>query len=101
MRMLRIKAVAEKTGLASSTLYEWMRKGAFPRPVSLGSASRWPEHQIDAWLLARIAEHENPAPPPKPTLSAGRAKFWEDVREGIRPHPRVAGRLRREAGAKP
>src|SRR6516164_5031606 len=32
---LRLKAVLAKTGLASSSLYDFIEKGAFPKPVPL------------------------------------------------------------------
>jgi prophage regulatory protein len=39
-----------------------VRLGRFPRPVKLGQGptapNAWPEHEIDAWLLARMEERD-------------------------------------------
>lgn len=56
-RMLRRREVEARTGLARSTIYDWMRAGRFPRPVSLGSrAVRWREQDIDQWIAAHVAQ---------------------------------------------
>ena len=69
MRILRIKATVQKTGLTISTLYEKMADGSFPRPVKLGKrAVGWIEHELDEWLAARIADRDQavmPGPSPK------------------------------------
>ena len=36
MRVLKLRAVSEKTGLKSSAIYNRIAQGAFPRQVSLG-----------------------------------------------------------------
>ena len=51
---LRRPAVCEITGLKTSTIYELMAKGQFPRPVKLtGKAVGWPESKIMEWLSQR------------------------------------------------
>ncbi len=53
-RLLRRAQVEERTGLARSTIYRWMRRGEFPEPVRLGrSAVRWRESTITRWLDAQ------------------------------------------------
>lgn len=45
-------------GRTSSSHAEWYRqmaRGTAPRPVKIGSASRWPVHEIDELIAARIA----------------------------------------------
>jgi prophage regulatory protein len=50
----RRREVEALTGLARSTLYDLMSKGAFPRPVKItGKAVAWPENAIAAWLADR------------------------------------------------
>ena len=53
--ILRRKQVQVRTGLSRSTIYEQMKMGAFPKPVSLGPrAVGWIEAEIDNWLSERI-----------------------------------------------
>ncbi|WP_025320591.1 helix-turn-helix transcriptional regulator [Granulibacter bethesdensis] len=49
-RLLRLSEVREKTGLATSTIYKWGSQGRFPRQISLGTAVRWRESEIDTWI---------------------------------------------------
>lgn len=53
--ILRRKQVEARTGLARSTIYDRMKAGTFPAPISLGAkAVGWIESEIDAWLNAQI-----------------------------------------------
>ncbi|MBL8445442.1 MAG: AlpA family transcriptional regulator [Zoogloeaceae bacterium] len=57
--ILRRKQVETRTGLSRSTIYDRIRAGTFPAPVSLGAkAVGWLEHEIDAWLAGRIAQRD-------------------------------------------
>ena len=51
-RMLALAAVIEKVGLGRDTVYKGVRNDTFPQPVKLGRATRWFEHEIDAYLSA-------------------------------------------------
>jgi prophage regulatory protein len=51
---LRRPAVLELTGLSTTTIYELMSRGLFPRPIKLtGRAVAWPESKIADWLATR------------------------------------------------
>ena len=53
-RMLRLPEVLERTGLARSTIYSAMARGAFPLPRKLTSAvNGWPEREVEDWLNSR------------------------------------------------
>ena len=53
---LRRPAVLALTGLSTTTIYDLMAKGKFPRPVKLtGRAVAWPESKISDWLASRQA----------------------------------------------
>lgn len=53
--ILRRKKVEARTGLARSTIYQHVRAGTFPAPISLGAKSvGWIEAEVNAWLEARI-----------------------------------------------
>jgi prophage regulatory protein len=59
MRLLRFTDVSGRVGLRHSAIYDAIRKGTFPRPVSLGrKAVAWLESEVDAWINARIAERD-------------------------------------------
>ena len=64
--ILRRPQVEARTGLSRSSIYAKLRDNpkrpseydlTFPKPVSLGAkAVGWIEHEIDAWISARIEE---------------------------------------------
>ena len=50
-RLLHRQEVEERTGLARSTIYEWMAAGRFPRPVRVGNRGvRWRERDVQRWV---------------------------------------------------
>jgi prophage regulatory protein len=53
---LRLKAVLAKTGLASSSLYDFIEKGAFPKPVPLSQRRvAWLLDEVETWMETRIS----------------------------------------------
>lgn len=53
--LLRRKEVEQRTGLSRSGLYDLIRQGRFPSPVSLGARSvAWVESEISEWITQRI-----------------------------------------------
>ena len=55
-RLLRLKEVQHQVGLGRSAIYDKIKRGEFPAPVSLGArAVAWPSDVIDAWIDERIA----------------------------------------------
>jgi prophage regulatory protein len=62
MRVLRLKAVKEKTGKGHTKIYEEIKAGTFPRPIKIGTrAVGWLEHEIDEYIEAKIAERDSAA----------------------------------------
>lgn len=56
-RLLRLTDVKARTGKSTSSIYEAIAVGTFPRPVKVGPrTSAWVESEIDAWIEARISE---------------------------------------------
>jgi prophage regulatory protein len=50
-QILRRKQVEEITGLSRSTIYQWMKNGSFPAPITLGSRSvGWDMAEIQDWI---------------------------------------------------
>lgn len=55
LNILRRRQVEARTGLSRSTLYDRVRAGSFPAPISLGGKSvGWIEAEIDAWIASQI-----------------------------------------------
>jgi len=55
LTILRRKQVEARTGLARSSIYQYVREGTFPAPIRLGAKSvGWIEAEVNAWLEARI-----------------------------------------------
>lgn len=56
-KILRLKAVILRTGLARSSIYERIQDKTFPSPIGLGGRSvGWLESEINAWIAARITQ---------------------------------------------
>lgn len=54
MNTLRVEAVASKVGLGVSTVWQWSRRGDFPKPFLLSNmVAVWDEEDIDNWLKAK------------------------------------------------
>lgn len=54
-RLIRLKEVVSRTGLARSTIYAMIAVDLFPRQVELTpSRSAWVESEIDAWIAERV-----------------------------------------------
>jgi prophage regulatory protein len=60
LRILRIKQIKAQTGLPTSTVYDHIAKGLWPRPIKLGERiSGWLESEVTAIMGARIAGKSN------------------------------------------
>lgn len=55
MKIIRLKAVMETTGLARSTIYKYISLDLFPKPVSLGGRSvGWLDAEVQAWIVSKV-----------------------------------------------
>jgi prophage regulatory protein len=53
--ILRRRQVEARTGLARSTIYQYIKDGAFPKPVQLGPrAVGWLESEVTEWIERRV-----------------------------------------------
>ena len=53
--ILRRKQVEARTGLSRSTIYQYIKDGAFPKPVPLGPrAVGWLESEVSEWIAGRV-----------------------------------------------
>ena len=54
-RFLRLPEVKNQVGLGRSAIYQKIKAGEFPAPISLGArAVAWTSDSISAWMDARI-----------------------------------------------
>ncbi|MCW8114093.1 AlpA family phage regulatory protein [Yersinia intermedia] len=60
VKILRMRAVVAKLGIARSTIYDWLNAKsprhdpAFPKPYPLGRQSvGWLESELDEWIMQR------------------------------------------------
>lgn len=59
MKILRLKQVIEKTGLARSTIYKYVDGGIFPKPIPLGGRTvGWVDSEVHAWITERIENRD-------------------------------------------
>lgn len=59
VRFLRRPAVTARYGLPPSTLYDWIAKGLFPKPIRLGARSvGWSVEELEAWEHGRVAARD-------------------------------------------
>lgn len=55
-RILRIRAVLDRTGLSRSTLYRRVQEGTFPRQIALGARSAgWREFSVLEWMKSPMS----------------------------------------------
>lgn len=55
LSIIRRKQVEARTGLSRSAIYDRVKAGTFPAPVSIGArAVGWIEGEITDWLSAQI-----------------------------------------------
>lgn len=55
MRVMKLNEVINTTGLSRSSIYAYMTKGEFPKPIQLGPrAVAWIEGEVQEWLKVRI-----------------------------------------------
>jgi len=49
-QLLTLKEVVEIVGFKKSTIYKFIKKGKFPRPLKFGKSSRWTKSEINEWI---------------------------------------------------
>ena len=56
VRLLRLPAVMELTGMSRTTVYRLVREKKFPQPVPVAvpKMSVWPSDKIDQWIQAQL-----------------------------------------------
>jgi predicted DNA-binding transcriptional regulator AlpA len=62
-KFVRRQYVEARYEVPTSTLYDWIHKRKFPKPVKIGTghAARWSLADLDAYDAARAAERDKTA----------------------------------------
>ena len=51
VQVYRIKELTKLLGVSKETIYLWIRKNRFPKPIKLGErASGWLKEDVEKWL---------------------------------------------------
>lgn len=59
MRVMKLNEVINTTGLSRSSIYAYMSKGNFPKPIQLGPrAVAWVEGEVVAWLQEKLSARD-------------------------------------------
>ena len=54
-KILRLRQVIAKTGLARSTIYDLIKRESFPKPIKLAAKIvGWLENEIEEWISVQI-----------------------------------------------
>ncbi len=57
LAILRLPQVKARTGRSRSSIYADIKAGRFVAPINIGPrAVGWLEHEVDAWIAARVVE---------------------------------------------
>jgi prophage regulatory protein len=55
-KFIKLASVISMTGLSKSSIYAMMKKGEFPKSVTIGSrAVAWVEAEIQKWIEEKIS----------------------------------------------
>jgi prophage regulatory protein len=50
-KLIRIESVINKTGLAKSTVWAWVKENRMPAPIKLSArVTVWNESELDEWI---------------------------------------------------
>ncbi|EHK7541748.1 AlpA family transcriptional regulator [Vibrio cholerae] len=53
-RIIRMPELSKKIGCARSTIYAFISRGEFPKPIPLGMRTvGWKESEVDEWIEQR------------------------------------------------
>ncbi len=79
-RLIRLPQVKAMVGLGRSSIYDWIKRGEFPKPIKVGRLSGWIECEVQEWISERIQ-----ASRPEPVHLRSRAS-GSGVSNGYRRH---------------
>ena len=54
LRLIRLPEVKAMVGLGTTSIYDKIKKGEFPKQVKLGRLSGWVEAEVQEWISQQI-----------------------------------------------
>ena len=57
--LLSSEDILARLKITTSTLYRWMGKQGFPRPIKLASTARWYSSEVEDWIASRPRAESN------------------------------------------
>lgn len=68
---IRLGEVTKMVAVSESTIYDWIKKGMFPRQIKLGRSrvSAWLKSEVIAWMRSSIVARGCVSPPNQPHYS--------------------------------
>jgi prophage regulatory protein len=58
-RFIKLKEVLNRVGISSTSVYNYIQQGTFPKQIKMGQTSFWSEQSVNAWMNAKKAEAES------------------------------------------
>ncbi len=59
-KILRLPEVKSRTGLSRSSIYAFIKKNQFPKPINIGIRSvGWVESIVDQWIESKMENSNN------------------------------------------
>lgn len=59
MRLIKLAEVMKQTALGRSSIYKYMDKNLFPKPVTqIGKSKAWVESEVQEWILDKIEQRD-------------------------------------------
>lgn len=56
-RFLNISAVVDRTSFSRATIYDFVKRGRFPKPIQISpNRVAWPSSVVSAWIASKITE---------------------------------------------
>ena len=55
-RFIKLKEVLNRVGISSTSVYNYIQQGTFPKQIKIGRTSFWSEQSVNAWMDAKKAE---------------------------------------------
>ncbi len=56
--LVRLPEVETVAGLRRSHIYKLIGENDFPRPIKIGSASRWSLREVQQWIADKLSERD-------------------------------------------
>lgn len=53
-KFIRLQEVTQKIAIKKSKIYQLINDGLFPKPVKIGTMSRWIEREVTEWMIKNL-----------------------------------------------